>query len=49
MSGRKVKEERINLKGSALLSVDITALPKGTYHLLLKNKLLNEQSKFVKE
>lgn len=47
--GRNVKEEKINLKGSASVSVDISDLLKGTYHLLLKSRSLNEQGKFVKE
>ncbi len=49
ISGRKVKEERINLKGRASVSIDITGLSKGTYNVLLKGRSLNEQEKFVKE
>jgi trimeric autotransporter adhesin len=49
MTGRKVKEEKIQLNGNTSVSVDINNLPKGTYNLLLKSKSINEQKKFVKE
>ncbi len=48
-TGRKVREGKITLNGNTTFPVDINNLPKGTYTLLLKNKSLNEQKKFVKE
>jgi ELWxxDGT repeat protein len=49
MSGRKVKEEKIQVNGNTSVSFDITNLQKGTYNLLLKSKFMYEQKKFIKE
>lgn len=49
MTGRKVKQQKINGSGNTSFSIDIDDLPKGTYNLLLKGKSLNEHQKFVKD
>lgn len=49
ITGRKVKEEKINLNGNTSVSIDINNLQKGTYNLVLKSKTKNEQKKFIKE
>ena len=49
MTGRKIREQQINLNGNTFFSIDISNLAKGTYNLLLKSGSMNEQKKFVKE
>ena len=49
VTGRKIKQEKISLKGNTSFSVEITNLPKGTYNVWLKGTTINEKKKFVKE
>jgi hypothetical protein len=48
-TGRKVKEQKISIDGATSVSVDITDLSKGMYHLLFKTNLKTEHQKFVKQ
>lgn len=49
ITGRNIKEEKINLTGNTAISVDINNLPNGVYNLLVKGKSINEHQKFVKQ
>lgn len=49
LTGRKLKEQRINVDGTTSVSVDINDLPKGMYNLLLKTNSKTEHQKFVKQ
>ena len=48
-NGRIVKQQQLNLQaGGNFLSLDLSSLPTGTYHLELKGKTINKKMQFVK-
>lgn len=49
LSGKKVKEQPININGNSVLTIDISQLPKGVFNLKFTNQKNTEQVKFVKQ
>ena len=49
LSGKKVKEQRMNINGNSVFKIDISQLPKGVFNLKFTNQKNTEQVKFLKQ